>query len=102
VLPLIDGGSHALDNLQTLCTPCHKAKTAEEARARAIRVRPPAAPDEIGPRDEAPSVTPRAPTRPTRRRSGSRAEEPLAQLLERASRVNTRVETMLREWRPGR
>jgi 5-methylcytosine-specific restriction protein A len=35
VVPLIDGGSHELSNLQTLCTPCHKQKTAEEARQRA-------------------------------------------------------------------
>lgn len=38
VVPLIDGGSHELANLQSLCTPCHKKKTAEEARQRA-RVR---------------------------------------------------------------
>jgi 5-methylcytosine-specific restriction endonuclease McrA len=37
VVPLIDGGSHELSNLQTLCTPCHKKKTAEEARCRAQR-----------------------------------------------------------------
>ena len=37
VVPLIDGGSHELSNLQTLCTPCHKKKTAEEARCRARR-----------------------------------------------------------------
>ena len=30
-MPLVDGGSHEPSNLQTLCTPCHKRKTAEEA-----------------------------------------------------------------------
>ena len=35
VVPLIDGGSHDESNLQTLCTPCHKKKTATEARRRA-------------------------------------------------------------------
>jgi 5-methylcytosine-specific restriction protein A len=34
VVPLIDGGSHEDSNLQTLCTPCHKKKTAEEAKQR--------------------------------------------------------------------
>ena len=34
IVPLIDGGGHEPANLQTLCTPCHKAKTAREASAR--------------------------------------------------------------------
>lgn len=29
------GGSCGLENIQTLCTPCHKRKTAEQARRRA-------------------------------------------------------------------
>lgn len=37
ILPLIDGGGFGLDNLQTLCLPCHRAKTAREARERAAR-----------------------------------------------------------------
>ena len=37
VVPLIDGGSHELSNLQTLCTPCHRRKTALEARERRSR-----------------------------------------------------------------
>ena len=35
IVPLIDGGSHELSNLQTLCAPCHRKKTGEENRARA-------------------------------------------------------------------
>ena len=34
IVPLIDGGSHDLPNLQTLCTPCHKRKTSAEAADR--------------------------------------------------------------------
>ena len=37
VTPLIDGGTHDFKNLQTLCTPCHKDKTAKEARNRAAQ-----------------------------------------------------------------
>ena len=36
VLPVADGGLNYLDNLQLICNdPCHKAKTAAEAKARA-------------------------------------------------------------------
>jgi 5-methylcytosine-specific restriction endonuclease McrA len=34
IVPLIDGGGHELSNLQTLCTPCHKRKTSDEAAVR--------------------------------------------------------------------
>jgi 5-methylcytosine-specific restriction endonuclease McrA len=34
VVPLIEGGGHEPSNLQTLCAPCHKRKTAREAAAR--------------------------------------------------------------------
>ncbi len=34
IVPLIDGGGHEPANLQTLCTPCHKDKTAREATRR--------------------------------------------------------------------
>lgn len=38
-IPLIEGGSYELDNLRTLCVPCHKAQTAAlaERLARARR-----------------------------------------------------------------
>jgi 5-methylcytosine-specific restriction protein A len=39
IVPLIDGGGHEEANLQTLCTPCHKAKTGLEASARRDRAR---------------------------------------------------------------
>jgi 5-methylcytosine-specific restriction endonuclease McrA len=39
VVPLADGGTHELANLQTLCRPCHRAKTAREAGERARRRR---------------------------------------------------------------
>lgn len=35
IVPLIDAGSHDLSNLQTLCVPCHRKKTARESRQRA-------------------------------------------------------------------
>jgi len=37
IVPLIDGGGHGLDNLQTLCVPCHERKTSREARERTAR-----------------------------------------------------------------
>lgn len=39
VEPIADGGSYALDNVQTLCQPCHIEKTADEACWRAKRRR---------------------------------------------------------------
>jgi 5-methylcytosine-specific restriction protein A len=38
-IPLIDGGTHDLSNLQTLCVPCHRKKSALEHSERAARVR---------------------------------------------------------------
>jgi len=35
VIPLADGGDDDESNLQSLCKPCHMAKTAREAAARA-------------------------------------------------------------------
>lgn len=34
IVPLIDGGADDDSNIQSLCSPCHKAKTASEARRR--------------------------------------------------------------------
>jgi len=38
-VPLIDGGTHVLLNLQTLCVPCHHKKSAREHSERAAQVR---------------------------------------------------------------
>lgn len=40
IVPLKDGGSFDLENVQTLCVGCHKAKTAEENRARFTKPKP--------------------------------------------------------------
>lgn len=37
VTPVVDGGSFLMENLQTLCLPCHAEKTAYEAKWRAKR-----------------------------------------------------------------
>jgi 5-methylcytosine-specific restriction endonuclease McrA len=37
IVPLVDGGSHDPENLQTLCTPCHRQKTSKEAGERRER-----------------------------------------------------------------
>jgi 5-methylcytosine-specific restriction protein A len=36
LIPLSEGGSDAIENLQTLCVICHAAKSAREARARIL------------------------------------------------------------------
>lgn len=38
IVELVDGGTHTLDNMQTLCIPCHNKKSAKNAGERA-RVR---------------------------------------------------------------
>lgn len=39
VVPLWAGGLNSVANLQTLCPPCHRGKTAAEAAARAVRAK---------------------------------------------------------------
>jgi 5-methylcytosine-specific restriction endonuclease McrA len=86
IIPLIDGGGHDLENLQTLCTPCHKKKTAEEASHRAVLGQPPT--------DDSPHRS--AP--PKRAARGA----DLDTLLARAGEVNERAESALRRVGAGR
>ena len=75
VVPLIDGGGHETSNLQTLCVPCHRAKSAQETKLRA-----------------------RGRVRPVRRRVASRPRSEavdLDSLLARADAANARVEALL-------
>lgn len=39
IIEVVDGGSPYMDNIQTLCTPCHKAKTKAQHAERAKRRR---------------------------------------------------------------
>lgn len=94
VVPLIDGGGHGADNLQTLCVPCHRRKTAEEARARAEQRRDAVAlsstEPEVPPGAPKPAVAPReTPPEP----KGLHRE--LDELLARADVANARVEALL-------
>ena len=34
ILPLADGGTNVVENLQSLCVPCHAKKTGEDVRKR--------------------------------------------------------------------
>lgn len=36
IVPLVEGGTHDMENLRTLCVPCHKVETAALARRRAV------------------------------------------------------------------
>ena len=73
VVPLIDGGTHELSNLQTLCVPCHRAKSAGETRERAARVRKNHAP----PPDE------------------DAVDRELDRLLDQVDAANARIDTLL-------
>jgi 5-methylcytosine-specific restriction endonuclease McrA len=87
IVPLIDGGGHELDNLQTLCVPCHERKTAAEARSRARHRREQAVAEPPAPRYE------RADGRRSNPRSSSAPE--LDELLAGADATNRRVEEAL-------
>ena len=46
IKPKAEGGTNEADNLQAICSPCHAAKTKDEAlRARGIKPRPVIGPD---------------------------------------------------------
>lgn len=58
IVPVAEGGGAlGMDNLQVLCRPCHRAKTAEQARRRAK----PKAPPVTEPTDRQPSLFGRTP-----------------------------------------
>lgn len=40
IVPLVEGGAPGIENLRTLCNPCHKVETASLARRRAIARNP--------------------------------------------------------------
>jgi len=100
VIPLIDGGSHEPTNLQTLCAPCHRQKTAQETRERAVRARLARTGEGSERRADEPPPAPR-------RRSGAAREaadmldEELSTLLSRADSANARAEAALARVRSG-
>ena len=89
IIPLVDGGTHDPSNLQTLCTPCHKKKTAQEARQRAAQRSEAASPPP-------PEKTQEADSPPPRRKKAS--SESLEVILEKADQTNARVSSLLSEW----
>jgi 5-methylcytosine-specific restriction endonuclease McrA len=94
IVPLIDDGSHDDDNLQTLCTPCHSAKTAEEASERALRSRE----AEAASSKPIAEPTPQSlnPKKKLAKKPGKRVEHnSLDELFEAADAVNARVKQVL-------
>ena len=92
IVPLVDGGSHDPSNLQTLCTPCHKKKTAQEARQRATER------SEIS--TEAPIEEAENTDRPSPKRKKA-SPESLDLILDQADQTNARVARFLSEWDGG-
>ena len=74
VVPLIEGGSHDPANLQTLCVPCHRKKSAHETRERARA---------------------RAVDEPQQEQS---TDATLETLLARADAANERARALLEKW----
>jgi 5-methylcytosine-specific restriction endonuclease McrA len=89
IVPLVDGGSHDPSNLQTLCTPCHKKKTAQEARQRAV--------ERSEASEEVAVMKTEEAERPSPRRKKA-APESLDLILEKADQTNARVSGFLSEW----
>jgi 5-methylcytosine-specific restriction endonuclease McrA len=100
IVPLIDGGGHGDDNLQTLCTPCHKEKTAEEARRRAEARRCNASTfdSKAPPSRDATGEDVPARLDPRTKEATRRPAMDLKQLLVRADEVNERVESVLKNF----
>lgn len=96
IVPLIDGGTHDDDNLQTLCTPCHTTKTADEARERALRTHDETTP---GPAPKpAPEENHQATAQPEPGKPKSARTKPhqsLDELFAAADAVNSRAKEVL-------
>jgi 5-methylcytosine-specific restriction endonuclease McrA len=93
IVPLIDGGSHALSNLQTLCVPCHRTKTADEARERSRKRRAADVTDVAASVEDNLRAAPVEP--PPRRDAVPATIKELDALLDRAAEVNARAERIL-------
>ncbi len=90
IVPLIDGGSHDPSNLQTLCAPCHREKTALENRQRASRRANPVALAETADL----GLEPRPVVEPAFSASDDFDRE-LARLLARVDEANARIAATL-------